>query len=24
VDLARMWGYARGLARRVTEEVFYD
>ncbi len=24
VDLAKMWGYARGLARRVTEEVFYD
>jgi hypothetical protein len=24
VDLAKMWGYARGLARRVAEEVFYD
>jgi hypothetical protein len=24
VDLAKMWGYARGLARRITEEVFYD
>jgi hypothetical protein len=24
VDLAKMWGYARGLARRVGEEVFYD
>ena len=24
VDLAKMWGYARGLARRIFEEVFYD
>jgi glycosyltransferase involved in cell wall biosynthesis len=24
VDLAKIWGYARGLSRRVTEEIFYD
>ena len=24
VDLAKMWGYARGLTRRIVEEVFYD
>lgn len=24
VDAAKMWGYARGLARRVAEEVLYD
>src|SRR5262249_1534490 len=24
VDLAKMWGSARGLARRIVEEVFYD
>jgi len=24
VDLAKMWGCARGRSRRVTEEIFYD
>ncbi|HXY72984.1 MAG TPA: glycosyltransferase [Actinomycetota bacterium] len=24
IDAAKMWGYARGLARRVAEEVLYD
>ena len=24
IDAAKMWGYARGLARRITQEVLYD
>jgi len=24
VDLAKIWGYVRGLARRIADEVFYD